>query len=179
MSGVFPLTPLPCPINTLDKTHALATSLAPVLQAGDMITFSGDLGAGKTAFIRALIQTLSSRQGSEALSLDVPSPTFTLVQSYNFPEYTLSHYDLYRVQEESELLELGVEEAFATQVSCIEWPEKLGRHFNQNSLCFYMQHQNDHRSLHCFCLTQQAYDHWIQRLQATSFCSEISSHATL
>src|ERR1051325_1487247 len=100
-------------------TRRLAADLASILKAGDLVTLSGDLGAGKTAFARALIRHLA---GDE--TLDVPSPTFTLVQTYALPRFTVVHADLYRVAHSGELAELGVDEAADNAVVLLEWPDR-------------------------------------------------------
>src|ERR1043165_2743994 len=87
-------------------TQRLAVDVAAVLKPGDLVTLSGDLGAGKTAFARALIRHLA-----EDPAMEVPSPTFTLVQTYMLPRFTVVHADLYRVTHAGELAELGVDEA--------------------------------------------------------------------
>src|SRR4029079_8922816 len=108
-------------------TRRLASDLASVLKPGDLVTLSGDLGAGKTAFARALIRHLA---GDDAL--DVPSPTFTLVQTYALPRFSVVHADLYRVTHTGELAELGVDEAAENAGGLLEWPgppaEKLPPH---------------------------------------------------
>lgn len=95
----------------------LAKQLARLLRAGDCLTFHGDLGAGKTTFIRAIIHTLCRSE-------TVPSPTFTLVQTYDSPQGDLWHFDLYRLKQAEELYELGFEEALAGGILFIEWPER-------------------------------------------------------
>jgi tRNA threonylcarbamoyl adenosine modification protein YjeE len=100
-------------------TRQLAIDLGSILLPGDLVTLSGDLGAGKTAFARALIRDLA---GDEAL--DVPSPTFTLVQTYALPRFTVVHADLYRVTHTGELAELGVDEAAENAVVLLEWPNR-------------------------------------------------------
>src|SRR5215469_16251254 len=82
-------------------TLRFATDLAGALEPGDMVTLSGDLGAGKTTFARALIRHLA---GDE--TVEVPSPTFTLLQTYDLPRFRLAHVDLYRTSDPSELAEL-------------------------------------------------------------------------
>jgi len=101
-----------------EATYRLASDLAAILQPGDVVTLSGDLGAGKTTFARAVIRTLA---GDAAL--DVPSPTFTLLQTYALACHTVAHVDLYRIGDPEELWELGLEEAMAGAVTLIEWPE--------------------------------------------------------
>lgn len=105
-------------------TAALARWLAPQLKAGDVIALSGDLGAGKTSFARALIRALS---GPEGAGREVPSPTFTLVQSYETPAGRIHHFDLYRIQSPDELTEIGWDEALADGIVLVEWPDRAGR----------------------------------------------------
>lgn len=104
----------------LDATNGLAGKLAGLARAGDVIALLGDLGAGKTAFARAF---LSSRAGR---AIEVPSPTFTLVQTYALGGPTVWHFDLYRLKHPEEAWELGIEEAFAEGISLIEWADRLG-----------------------------------------------------
>jgi tRNA threonylcarbamoyl adenosine modification protein YjeE len=102
-----------------EATRRFATDLAGALEPGDLITLSGDLGAGKTAFARALIRHLAGNE-----SIEVPSPTFTLVQSYELPRFTLIHADLYRVRNAAELAELGFEDVPEGAVVLMEWPDR-------------------------------------------------------
>lgn len=101
-------------------TAALAARLAPLLRPGDLVALGGDLGAGKTAFARALINALPGAPE------EVPSPTFTLVQLYERGDLSVWHFDLYRLDRADEVWELGLEEALAEGVSLVEWPERLG-----------------------------------------------------
>ena len=105
-----------------EATERLAASLAPRLRAGDVVALGGDLGAGKTTLARALIRALAEDPEEE-----VPSPTFTLVQSYDTPAGPLWHFDLYRLSGPDEVLELGWDEALATAILLVEWPDRLGR----------------------------------------------------
>jgi tRNA threonylcarbamoyl adenosine modification protein YjeE len=105
-------------------TLALGARLAPHLTAGDVVALTGELGAGKTTLARGLIAELARRAGRAPE--DVPSPTFSLVQSYEFGQMTLWHFDLYRLKSANELAELGWEEALATGASLVEWPERAG-----------------------------------------------------
>ncbi|WP_180899579.1 tRNA (adenosine(37)-N6)-threonylcarbamoyltransferase complex ATPase subunit type 1 TsaE [Martelella soudanensis] len=99
-------------------TIAFAGRLAPLLIAGDCLLLDGDLGMGKSTFARALIR---ARLGDPAL--EVPSPTFTLVQIYDGAP-PLWHFDLYRLSDPDELIELGIDEALAEAISLIEWPDR-------------------------------------------------------
>ncbi|MBL8700267.1 MAG: tRNA (adenosine(37)-N6)-threonylcarbamoyltransferase complex ATPase subunit type 1 TsaE [Alphaproteobacteria bacterium] len=102
-------------------TGRLAAAVATQARVGDVIALAGGLGAGKTSFARAFIR---ARAGDPAL--DVPSPTFTLVQTYDLPGGPVWHFDLYRLKRADEAWELGIEDAFAEAISLIEWPERLG-----------------------------------------------------
>lgn len=106
---------------TAEELAARAARLAAQLRAGDVIFLYGDLGAGKTFFARALIRALC---GDPALP--VPSPTFTLVQTYDTPAGPLWHFDLYRLQDPEEIYETGWEEALSGAIMLVEWPERLG-----------------------------------------------------
>ena len=101
-------------------TRRLAADIAAVLAPGDLVTLSGDLGAGKTTFARALIRHLAGDK-----RLEVPSPTFTLIQSYALPRFPLVHADLYRISEPRELVELGFEEAIEGAAALLEWPDRV------------------------------------------------------
>ncbi|MET1026563.1 MAG: tRNA (adenosine(37)-N6)-threonylcarbamoyltransferase complex ATPase subunit type 1 TsaE [Dongiaceae bacterium] len=108
-------------------TAALAAQMAPYLRPGDVIALEGDLGAGKTSFARALIHRLAAAD-------EVPSPTFTLVQTYagevplddgtSLP-VEIWHFDLYRLTRPEQAYDLAIEEAFVEGISLIEWPDRL------------------------------------------------------
>jgi tRNA threonylcarbamoyl adenosine modification protein YjeE len=100
-------------------TAHLMADLALLIGPGDVITLSGDLGAGKTAAARALIRYLAADD-----AIEVPSPTFTLVQAYELPPFQLLHADLYRINDASELEEIGLSPLPDGTVALIEWPER-------------------------------------------------------
>ena len=103
-------------------TESLAAKIAPLVAVGDTIALSGGLGAGKTTFARALIRTLAGDD-----RLEVPSPTFTLVQTYQTPRLTLTHVDLYRLTDPREIEETGFFDALVDGAVVVEWPERAGR----------------------------------------------------
>lgn len=105
----------------------LGAALAPFLRAGDIIALRGELGAGKTTFSRGLIQSLCGE-------MDVPSPTYTLVQTYECPDYDLWHCDLYRLEAPADVLELGLIDMEDEIVSLIEWPDKMERYLSVDAL---------------------------------------------
>jgi tRNA threonylcarbamoyladenosine biosynthesis protein TsaE len=115
---------LPC----LDATEALARRVGRLLHPGDAVLLSGPLGAGKSAFARALLRDMAGDPG-----LDVPSPSFTLVQSYDTSRGTVHHYDLWRVEPGPDLRELGLDDAFR-DITVIEWPDRLGDHAPADAL---------------------------------------------
>lgn len=94
----------------------LSVFVATHLAVGDCITLQGELGAGKSTLARTIIHSLTGEK-------DVPSPTFTLVQAYEAPGFTLWHYDLYRLTHPGEMVELAIDEALQQGVCLIEWPE--------------------------------------------------------
>ena len=102
-------------------TIRVAERLAAELRAGDLVTLGGDLGAGKTTFARAMIRSLTKTP-----DLEVPSPTYTLIQTYDAPDFRIVHADLYRVADVGELVELGWEDAAENAVVLCEWAEKAG-----------------------------------------------------
>jgi len=120
--------PLTVALADPDATARLAARVAACLRPGDVIALRGDLGAGKTAFARGLVRTLC---GAEE---EVPSPTFTLVQTYAAPDFDIWHFDLYRLERPEDAFELGLEDAVADGVTLIEWPEKLGRYLPPDRL---------------------------------------------
>jgi N-acetylmuramate 1-kinase len=109
-------------------TERLGEDLARALKKGDILALSGDLGAGKSTLARAFIRAIA-HDGE----LEVPSPTFTLVQSYDL-RIPVGHFDLYRLNDPSELDELGLDEAAARGIALVEWPEQAGNHIPANAL---------------------------------------------
>ncbi|MGA7999542.1 MAG: tRNA (adenosine(37)-N6)-threonylcarbamoyltransferase complex ATPase subunit type 1 TsaE [Bradyrhizobium sp.] len=116
---MIPPTTFSLALSNEAATAHLMADLALLIGPGDVITLSGDLGAGKTAAARAMIRYLA---GDDAL--EVPSPTFTLVQAYDLPPFPLLHADLYRVNDPAELEEIGLSPLPEGTVALIEWPER-------------------------------------------------------
>jgi len=100
-------------------TVAFAVSLAKTAEPGDVLALRGTLGTGKTVFARAFIRHLTEA-GEE-----VPSPTFTLVQTYESDIAPVYHFDLYRIENPDDVYELDIEDAFADGISLIEWPDRM------------------------------------------------------
>mgnify|MGYP003578921559 CR=1 FL=1 len=101
--------------------RAVGARLAALSRVGDAILLAGDLGAGKTTLARGFLEALGYKG-------EVPSPTFTIVQTYDPPELSLPvwHVDLYRLDDPEELFELGLDEARRDAVLLVEWPERMG-----------------------------------------------------
>jgi len=108
-----------------EHTGALAVTTSQALRAGIVILLSGQLGTGKSVFARHLIRHLLTSNESDE---DIPSPTYTLIQTYQGQEYEIWHADLYRLQSVDEIIELGLEEAFYANLCVVEWGDKL-EHF--------------------------------------------------
>ena len=117
-------------------TANLMADLALLIGPGDVITLSGDLGAGKTAAARAMIRYLASDD-----SVEVPSPTFTLAQSYDLPAFTLVHADLYRINDAAELEEIGLSPLPEGAVALIEWPERVPQALPQDRIDIALNHR--------------------------------------
>ena len=126
---------------SLNDTARLGETVARHLRIGDVISTAGDLGAGKTTFAQFLVRALSP------MPVEVTSPTFTLLQTYpvalaDGAACEFYHYDLYRIEHESALVELGLDEAL-TGVALIEWPERLGGYHLPVSLALSFALQDD------------------------------------
>jgi tRNA threonylcarbamoyl adenosine modification protein YjeE len=114
-------------LSDLSATEALGARIAAGLRSGDVVALEGDLGVGKTTLARAVLRAL-------AIEEPVPSPSFTLVQSYEAPRFPVHHFDLYRLNDPDEMEELGLEDALSDGVALIEWPEKAKERFPQACL---------------------------------------------
>jgi tRNA threonylcarbamoyl adenosine modification protein YjeE len=122
-------------------TCAFGEELALTVRPGDCLALYGDLGAGKSALSRALIRAMANDD-----ELEVPSPTFTLVQSYEL-RIPVSHFDLYRLSDESELNELGLDEALEKGVALIEWPDRAGSLLPKHAIRITITHEGAGRRL--------------------------------
>jgi tRNA threonylcarbamoyl adenosine modification protein YjeE len=117
-------------------TAQLMADLALLIGPGDVITLSGDLGAGKTAAARSMIRYLAADD-----ALEVPSPTFTLVQAYDLPPFPLLHADLYRISDASELEEIGLSPLPEGTVALVEWPERAGHALGPDRIDIAFNHR--------------------------------------
>ncbi len=147
--GVLPAT---ATLPDLAATQALAAALAPHLRKGDVVALTGDLGVGKTEFARAVLRALG-------VSGDVPSPTFTLLQSYESNGLLISHFDLYRLKSADELDELGWDDALADGVVLVEWAERAGERMPANNLTLHFTLEPDGTRR---CVTKKNRN-WVER----------------
>lgn len=140
-----------------EDTARLAELLGQELGAGDCVLLSGGIGAGKSHFARSLI--LSRLAEAE----DVPSPTFTLVQTYDLPDAELWHADLYRLGAPDQIIELGLLDAFRSAICLVEWPDRLGSLAPEDALSIELADpdQDDTRRI-TLCATD---DRWRQTLR--------------
>ncbi|WP_025897440.1 tRNA (adenosine(37)-N6)-threonylcarbamoyltransferase complex ATPase subunit type 1 TsaE [Sneathiella glossodoripedis] len=115
-------------VTSEEETRNLAKDLSQLLKVGDIVRLDGTLGAGKTAFARALIQSLAEQD------LEVPSPTFNLLLLYDTPAGMVYHYDFYRLEDPEEIWELDIDDAYDSGITIMEWAERLEDLAPQNAL---------------------------------------------
>ena len=115
-------------LNSVEETREFAREFAKTLHAPVTVALHGDLGMGKSEIARTIIQTL------HGVDTVVPSPTFTIVQSYD----GISHFDLYRINDKSELVEIGLPYAIANDITLIEWPDIAADMLPENTIHLYI-----------------------------------------
>lgn len=124
-------------LKNVEEMHAWARDLAGKLSAPCVVALHGDLGMGKSEIARCVIKTL---RGADTV---VPSPTFTIVQSYD----GISHFDLYRVEDVSELTEIGLVHAMENDITLIEWPEIAAEMLPDDTIHVYISQYGDGRKV--------------------------------
>jgi tRNA threonylcarbamoyl adenosine modification protein YjeE len=124
ISGIFRAEAI---LADLPATQALAARIAPLLRPGDAVALWGELGSGKTTLARAILRALGVTE-------DVPSPTFTIVQTYDTNALTVAHLDLYRLKRASELEQLGFSEMLDEGAVLVEWPERAPEYLPDTAL---------------------------------------------
>ena len=129
-------------------TTSLGIKLAQFAQKGDVFALFGTLGMGKSVLARAFIQSLTQAE-------EVPSPTFTLVQSYETSNFEIYHFDLYRLKSPEEIFEIGVEEALYDGVSLIEWPERMGGYLPSTAFRIDIKPKGSGREIIIYSLSSQ------------------------
>jgi hypothetical protein len=136
-------TPSAVTLQNEAETKRLAEDIAMALLPGDLVFFQGDLGAGKTTLIRYILQSLANDN-----TLQVPSPTYTLVQHYDLTRFPVLHTDLYRLEDAGEVTELGLDESLSQSVVLVEWPEKGKRHLPKPCLTLQLEIKGDERLIY-------------------------------
>jgi len=127
--------------NNIDETRSWAADFAKTLHAPVTVALHGDLGVGKSEIARTIIQTLC---GADTV---VPSPTFTLVQTYEKDGFHISHFDLYRISDASELVEIGLDYAIQNDITLIEWPDIASDMLPKNTIHIDISECGDGRQI--------------------------------
>ena len=125
---------------TEQDTIAIGKKLAHLARKGDVFALYGTLGMGKSVLARAFVQELCGNG-------EVPSPTFTLLQTYEAPDFDIYHFDLYRLKSPDEIFEIGVEDALSSGVSLIEWPDKMSPYLPRDIFKLEIVPQSNGRKL--------------------------------
>jgi len=127
-------------ISLEDKTSEQAKKFSSTLHKGDVAYFHGEIGVGKTTFIRHLINNL--QQLNKINLTEVTSPTFNLVNEYDVGNFIIQHYDLYRLTDYSEIKNIGLFENREEMVTLVEWPEKIKKNIN-NKIDLFFEYNDD------------------------------------
>ena len=122
-------------------TKSVAEKFSKLLKNGDFILLTGNLGVGKTTFIRHIINSLQ-KINKQQIS-EVPSPTFNIINEYQIKSILIKHYDLYRVKNKKELYNLGIQENLKKQITFIEWPEIIKKMKIKNSINLLFEYNNN------------------------------------
>ena len=129
-------------ISEEDKTKSIAEIFSNNIKVGNVIFFKGELGVGKTTFIKYLINFLQ-RKNKQSVT-EIPSPTFNLVYEYQLDSLVIKHYDLYRINDEKELITLGIFEDNSEQITLIEWPEIIKNYKTNNIIDLNFEYDEEY-----------------------------------
>ena len=123
-------------------TQLVAEQICKLIKLGDFILLSGNLGVGKTTFVKYIINSL---QKINRLRIsEVPSPTFNITNEYQIKKTLIKHYDLYRIKNENELYNLGIQENLKKQITLVEWPELLKKLKIKNSISLIFKYNKNY-----------------------------------
>ena len=125
------------------KTKSIAKIFSKNIKTGNIIFFKGELGVGKTTFIKYLINFLQKKNNQPIT--EIPSPTFNLVNEYNLEKLAIKHYDLYRINNEKELINLSIFEDICDQIILIEWPEIINNHNKNNIIDLTFEYDEEYK----------------------------------
>ena len=128
-------------ISKESKTKSIAEILSKNLITGDVLLLSGELGVGKTTFVKHLINSFQFRYNQPIT--EIPSPTFNLVNEYRLKNLIIKHYDLYRINDEKDLKNLGIFEIDNDQITLIEWPKIIKNYIFNNFIDLSFQYSED------------------------------------
>ena len=123
-------------------TKLVAERLSKLINLGDFILLTGNLGVGKTTFIKYIINSLQRKNRKEIS--EVPSPTFNITNEYQIKKILIKHYDLYRIKNESELINLGIQENLKKQITLVEWPEIVKKLKIKNSISLIFKYNKNY-----------------------------------
>ncbi len=123
-------------------TKLVAERLSKLINLGDLILLTGNLGVGKTTFTKYIINSLQ-RINRQVIS-EVPSPTFNITNEYQIKKILIKHCDLYRIKNESELINLGVQENLKKQITLVEWPEIIKKFKIKNSISLIFKYNKNY-----------------------------------
>ena len=126
--------------NSVEDTNKIAKEFAKTIEPGQIVLLVGDLGAGKTAFVKGVVKALHGDPDQ------VTSPTFTIVNEYSLDNFPIYHFDLYRLENPNELYNIGFEEYFYGSGVCfIEWPERASNFFDDNAIVVNIKKLGDNK----------------------------------
>ena len=129
-------------LNSEQETHDLASKIAKYCKSGDVILLKGGLGTGKSSFARGFIHSFYPSP------IEVSSPTFNLIQTYNTHDGEIWHCDFYRIKDEIDAIELGIEDGFNNAITLIEWPEIIENILPENKLYIALEYGKEENSRH-------------------------------
>ena len=131
-------------ISEEEKTKCVAEAFSKNLEIGDVLLLTGELGVGKTTFIKYLINFLQTK--NKQIITEIPSPTFNLINEYNLNKLIIKHCDFYRIINEKELTNLDIFESINDQITLIEWPEIIKKYKIINKFELYFEYEEDFKN---------------------------------
>ncbi len=126
------------------KTKSIAEVFSKNIKLGDILFLNGELGVGKTTFVKYLINFLQKKY-NQAIT-EIPSPTFNLINEYQLDSFVIKHYDLYRINDEKELNNLDIFESVSDQITLIEWPEIIKNYKIINKIDLFFEYDEDYNN---------------------------------
>ena len=126
------------------RTKDLAEIFSKNIQVGDILFLDGELGVGKTTFVKYLINFLQKNNNKSIT--EIPSPTFNLINEYQINSFIIKHYDLYRINDEKELNNLDIFESVSDQITLIEWPEIIKNYKIINKIDLFFEYDENYNN---------------------------------